>query len=212
MVNTDMPRTGVTVWFTGLSGSGKTTVSRIVVERLRDLGRRVERLDGDELRATLSADLGFSREDRDANIRRIGWVCGLLNRNGVDAVVAAISPYRATRDEVRSLLPAFVEVHLDASIEALRARDPKGLYGESAAGRLSGFTGVDDPYEPPLAAEVAVRTDREITPDDAAELVLQRLAALGHIDAPPATPPASEAYTEDEESEVTDRLRDLGYL
>jgi adenylyl-sulfate kinase len=181
MVNTDMPRTGVTVWFTGLSGSGKTTVSRIVVERLRDLGRRVERLDGDELRATLSADLGFSREDRDANIRRIGWVCGLLNRNGVDAVVAAISPYRATRDEVRSLLPAFVEVHLDASIEALRARDPKGLYGESAAGRLSGFTGVDDPYEPPLAAEVAVRTDREITPDDAAELVLQRLAALGSL-------------------------------
>jgi adenylyl-sulfate kinase len=212
MVTPDETPTGVTVWFTGLSGSGKTTVSQIVTDRLRELGRRVERLDGDELRTTLSSDLGYSREDRDANIRRIGWVCGLLNRNGVDAVVAAISPYRSTRDEVRASLPAFVEVHLDASLDALRARDPKGLYGESAAGRLAGFTGVDDPYEPPLSPDVAVRTDGEITPDGAATLVLQRLAALGHIAPMPDQAQATDAYTADEESEVADRLRDLGYL
>ena len=198
---------GVTVWFTGLSGAGKTTVSRIVADALDRRGRQVERLDGDELRATLSADLGFSREDRDANIRRIGWICQLLNRNGIDTVVAAISPYRATRDEVRATLPRFVEVHLEAPIEVLRERDPKGLYGAAAEGRVAALTGVDDPYEPPLRPEVTARTDGSSSPESVAALVLERLEELGHLPRD-----SGSAYTADEESEVSDRLRDLGYL
>lgn len=201
---------GFTVWFTGLSGSGKTTISEMVVRQLRERGLKVETLDGDVVRTHLSAGLGFSREDRDANIRRIGWVCELLNRNDVVAVVAAISPYRAARDEVRAQVERFVEVYLEAPIDVLAGRDPKGLYRKAQAGEITGFTGVDDPYEPPLNAEVVCHTDGRETPDESAAKVISKLEEIGCI--PVAPPAASDAYTADEESEVTDRLRDLGYL
>jgi bifunctional enzyme CysN/CysC len=155
------PHRGLTVWFTGLSASGKTTLCRAVYERLTARGCRLELLDGDTVRKHLSKGLGFSREDRNENIRRIGFVAGLLTRNGVIALAAAISPYRAVRDEVRASIGDFVEVYVNAPLEVCEARDPKGLYRKARAGQLPAFTGIDDPYEPPLQPEVECRTDRE---------------------------------------------------
>jgi bifunctional enzyme CysN/CysC len=155
------PHGGLTVWFTGLSASGKTTLCRAVYERLTARGCRLELLDGDTVRKHLSKGLGFSREDRNENIRRIGFVAGLLTRNGVIALAAAISPYRAVRDEVRASIGDFVEVYVNAPLEVCEARDPKGLYRQARAGQLPAFTGIDDPYEPPLHPEVECRTDRE---------------------------------------------------
>jgi sulfate adenylyltransferase len=155
---------GFVVWFTGLSGAGKSTLAEALRKEL-SAERRVEILDGDEVRSYLSKGLGYSREDRDTNIRRIGYVARLLARNGVVAIGAAISPYAATRDEVRRLAEAdgvpFVEVHAEASIESLRARDVKGLYAKALRGEIAHFTGVSDPYEPPRAPELVVHTDRE---------------------------------------------------
>jgi adenylyl-sulfate kinase len=199
---------GFTVWFTGLSGAGKTTIATILTERLREVGLSVCLLDGDEVRQNLSQDLGFGKEDRDTNIRRIGWVCDLLNRNGIHAVAAAISPYRAVRDEVRAKLPRFVEVHVDAPLEVLAERDVKGLYGQAQRGALSGLTGVDDPYEPPLDPEVTCFSDGSESPDQSASKVLAKLSELGYL----SGQGGGASYTEDEEAEVTDRLRDLGYL
>jgi bifunctional enzyme CysN/CysC len=155
------PHRGLTVWFTGLSASGKTTLCRAVYERLAARGCRLELLDGDTVRKHLSKGLGFSREDRNENIRRIGFVAGLLTRNGVIALAAAISPYRAVRDEVRASIGDFVEVYVNAPLEVCESRDPKGLYRQARAGHLPAFTGIDDPYEPPLHPEVECRTDRE---------------------------------------------------
>jgi bifunctional enzyme CysN/CysC len=155
------PHRGLTVWFTGLSASGKTTLCRAVHERLAARGCRLEVLDGDTVRKHLSKGLGFSREDRNENIRRIGFVAGLLTRNGVIALAAAISPYRAVRDEVRASIGDFVEVYVNAPLEVCEGRDPKGLYRKARAGQLPAFTGIDDPYEPPLHPEVECRTDRE---------------------------------------------------
>ena len=155
------PHRGLTVWFTGLSASGKTTLCRAVYERLAARGCRLELLDGDTVRKHLSKGLGFSREDRNENIRRIGFVAGLLTRNGVIALAAAISPYRAVRDEVRASIGDFVEVYVNAPLEVCEARDPKGLYRQARAGQLPAFTGIDDPYEPPFDPEVECRTDRE---------------------------------------------------
>jgi bifunctional enzyme CysN/CysC len=155
------PHRGLTVWFTGLSASGKTTLCRAVHERLAARGCRLELLDGDTVRKHLSKGLGFSREDRNENIRRIGFVAGLLTRNGVIALAAAISPYRAVRDEVRASIGDFVEVYVNAPLEVCESRDPKGLYRQARAGQLPAFTGIDDPYEPPLKPEVECRTDRE---------------------------------------------------
>ena len=152
---------GLTVWFTGLSASGKSTLCRAVYDRLAARGCRLELLDGDTVRKHLSKGLGFSREDRDENIRRIGFVAGLLTRNGVIALAAAISPYRAVRDEVRASIGDFVEVYVNAPLEVCEGRDPKGLYRKARAGQLPAFTGIDDPYEPPLKPEVECRTDRE---------------------------------------------------
>src|SRR5712691_10104139 len=160
-----MHRKGFTLWFTGLSGAGKTTLARFVEQELRARGLPVEVLDGDEVRTNLSKGLGFSKEDRDTNIRRIGYVCRLLSRNGVAAISAAISPYREVRDEVRRLIEAdgaeFIEVFVTCPIEVLAERDVKGLYKKALAGELKGFTGVSDPYEEPLAPDVVVETDRE---------------------------------------------------
>lgn len=174
--------TGFTLWFTGLSGAGKSTISEIVEQRLRERGQRVERLDGDIVRTNLSKGLGFSKEDRDENVRRVGFVCQLLSRNGVAAIAAFISPYREIRDEVRSKTERFVEVYVECPIETLVERDVKGLYKKALAGEIKNFTGVSDPYEPPVNPEVIVKTSQQ-TPEQSAAQVLAKLEALGLLDA-----------------------------
>jgi bifunctional enzyme CysN/CysC len=168
---------GAVVWFTGLSSAGKTTLSRAAYERLWAAGVRVEMLDGDEVRRHLSKGLGFGKEDRDENIRRIGFVAELLARNGVTVLVSAISPYRAVRQELRSRLPNFIEIYVNAPLEVCEARDVKGLYRKARAGELRAFTGVTDPYEPPLHPEVECRTDRETLAESVAK-VLEAIRAI----------------------------------
>lgn len=157
--------TGFVLWFTGLSGAGKSTLTEAVAPLLRARGARVEVLDGDEVRLNLSKGLGFSREDRDTNILRIGFVANLLARNGVAVITAAISPYRETRDAVRRLVEAdggrFIEAHVAATLEECEARDVKGLYAEARAGKRPGFTGIDDPYETPTSPEIVIPTGQE---------------------------------------------------
>jgi adenylyl-sulfate kinase len=159
------------LWFTGLSGAGKSTIAEIVGAELRSRGRRVELLDGDEVREHLSKGLGFSKEDRDTNIRRIGFVASLLARNGVVAITAAISPYRAVRDEVRGWIENFVEIHVATALEDCEARDVKGLYAKARAGEIPEFTGVSDPYEPPLQPEVRIETAGKTPAESAAEVI-----------------------------------------
>ncbi|HWE48163.1 MAG TPA: adenylyl-sulfate kinase [Bryobacteraceae bacterium] len=156
-----MKHEGFTLWLTGMSGAGKSTLSERLMTRFREGGARAELLDGDEVRAALSPSLGFTRADRDTHIRRLGFVSRLLTRNGVISVVAAISPYRETRDEVRRGIPRFVEVFVDCPIEVLTSRDVKGLYKRALAGELKNFTGVSDPYEPPVQADVVIHSDRD---------------------------------------------------
>ncbi len=173
---------GMAIWFTGLSSAGKSTLAQRVSEELRALGRRVEVLDGDAVRKHLCKDLGFSKEDRDENIRRIGFVAELAARNGAMAVVAVISPYRAIRDEIRQRIPNFVEVYVNAPLEVCEERDIKGLYRRARAGQLKGFTGIDDPYEPPLSPEVECRTGEEAV-DDSVRKVLDCVhARIGMFD------------------------------
>jgi len=171
---------GFALWLTGLSGAGKSTLATAVATELRRHGIGVEVLDGDEVRQNLSQGLGFSRADRDTNIRRIGYVAKLLARNGVAVITAAISPYRAVRDEVRKEIGDFVEVYVRASLEACVRRDAKGLYRRALAGEIPQFTGVSDPYEEPLAPELVVDTERESVEESAAR-VLHRLIELGHL-------------------------------
>ena len=152
---------GFTLWFTGLSGSGKSTLSERIHARLVRCGARVELLDGDEVRTHLSKGLGFSKEDRDTNVRRIGFVAELLSRNGVIAITAAISPYRDTREAVRGRIDSFVEIFMDCPIAVLAERDVKGLYKKALAGEIPHFTGVSDPYEAPVAAELRVDSSSE---------------------------------------------------
>ena len=171
---------GFTLWFTGMSGAGKSTVSGIIENRLRRNGAKVEVLDGDEVRTHLSKGLGFSKEDRDTNIRRIGFVAKLLSRNGVIAIVAAISPYREVRDEVRASTGNFVEVYVECPVEVLAERDVKGLYKKAMAGEIAQFTGITDPYEPPLSPEVTVNSSRE-TADQSADRIWATLKHLGLI-------------------------------
>jgi adenylyl-sulfate kinase len=172
---------GFTVWLTGLSGTGKTTLSERLAVLLQERGCAVEVLDGDVVRTHLSKGLGFSREDRDTNIRRIGYVCTLLSRHGVVAIAAAISPYRAARDDVRREIGRFVEVFVTCPLETLVRRDVKGLYARALRGDLERFTGVSDPYEPPINPEVVVETDRE-TVETSALKILARLGALGYLE------------------------------
>ncbi len=166
---------GFTLWFTGLSGAGKSTLSTAVAGELRRRGHFVERLDGDEVRQRLSRGLGFSKEDRDENIRRIGFVARLLSRSGAAAIAAAISPYRELRDEIRREHDApFVEIFVDCPIEALVKRDPKGLYAKALRGEIPNFSGISDPYEPPLAPEITVHSDRE-TVEQSRDVILRWL-------------------------------------
>jgi adenylyl-sulfate kinase len=171
---------GFTIWFTGMSGAGKSTISNLLEERLRSLGAKVEVLDGDVVRTHLSKGLGFSKEDRDTNIRRIGWVCEILSRNGVIAIAAAISPYRAVRDEVRTRIPNFVEVYVECPVDVLAERDVKGLYKKALAGEIPHFTGITDPYEPPLNPEVTVNSSKE-TPAESVERIWATLEHLGLV-------------------------------
>ena len=171
---------GFTLWFTGMSGAGKSTISRLLELKLRQFGARVEVLDGDVVRTHLSKGLGFSKEDRDENIRRIGFVCELLSRNGVIAVAAAISPYRDVRDEVRARIPNFVEVFVECPVEVLAERDVKGLYRRALAGEIPQFTGISDPYEPPLTPEVTVNSSQE-TPEQSVEKIWATLERLGLV-------------------------------
>jgi adenylyl-sulfate kinase len=166
-----MAQAGCCIWFTGFSGAGKSTIADIVVAQLHERGRYVELLDGDEVREHLSKGLGFNKEDRDTNIRRIGFVASLLARNGVVAVTAAISPYRALRDEVRGWIDNFVEVHVATSLEDCEARDVKGLYAKARAGEIPEFTGVSDPYEPPESPELRIETAGRSPDESAAEVI-----------------------------------------
>ena len=173
---------GFTVWFTGLSGSGKSTIAEMLYHEFQARGRKTEILDGDEVRKNLSKGLGFSKEDRDTNILRIGFVANLLTRNGVATICCPISPYKETRDACRETIGEFVEVYVHATVDEIAAnRDPKGLYKKALAGEITGFTGVDDPYEVPENPEITVDTLSQ-TPEESLQHVLTRLRALGRID------------------------------
>ena len=170
-------QTGVTVWFTGLSGAGKTTISRAVEKELKSHGYKVEVLDGDVVRQNLTKDLGFSKEDRDENIRRVGFVANLLTRNQVIVLVSAISPYQEIREEVRQRIGNFVEVYVNAPLAVCEERDVKGLYRKARSGEIKNFTGIDDPYESPLNPEIECRTDLE-TLEESVSKVLNKLQEL----------------------------------
>jgi adenylyl-sulfate kinase len=172
---------GAVLWFTGLSGSGKSTLAEAVAPRLRAAGKRVEVLDGDEVRTHLSKGLGFSREDRDVNVARIAFVAHLLARNGVFALTAAISPFRSTRDDARRLIGDFVEIHVAPPLDECIRRDVKGLYRRAMAGEIKQFTGISDPYEEPLSPEL--RLDTSTLPvDEAVARILARLRELGYLE------------------------------
>jgi adenylylsulfate kinase len=169
---------GCVIWLTGLSGAGKSTIADILERRLREAGERVEVLDGDVVRTHLSHGLGYSREDRDTNIRRIGFVAELLARHGVFVIVAAISPYRQTREEVRGRIPNFLEVYVECPVQVLAERDVKGLYKKALAGEIDRFTGISDPYEPPVSPDVLIHSSRE-TPSESAGRIWDKLVRLG---------------------------------
>ena len=188
---------GFTIWFTGLSGAGKSTLAEAIEARLKARERNVEILDGDIVRTHLSKGLGFSREDRDTNIKRIAFVCGLLTRNGVICISAAIAPYREARQWARQEIGNFVEVYVKCPIEVCRQRDVKGLYKLVDEGKLTGFTGVDDPYEEPEHPELVVETCKE-TIEESAERIFAKLEELGYLE--------PEELPEEEAKAVTDRL------
>src|SRR5918994_1050459 len=178
---------GFTLWFTGLSGAGKTTISELVVKELQSRGSAIEVLDGDVVRQNLSKGLGFSKEDRDTNIRRVAFVADLLSRNGVPVITAAISPYREIRDEAREQMDGrFIEAYVKASVEVCAERDVKGLYAKARSGEIKEFTGVSDPYEPPLNAEITLDTEHQSPEESAASL----LALLEERQLIPAAQPA----------------------
>ncbi len=202
-----MAKKGFTLWFTGMSGAGKSTLAEAVQGQLLERGINTEILDGDVIRTNLSKGLGFSKEDRDINIRRVGFVCHLLTRNDAVAIAACISPYKSIRDENREMIGRFVEIYCKAPLEALIERDPKGLYKKALAGEIKGFTGIDDPYEEPVKPEVVVNTAEETIEESVAK-IMRTLELMGYI-------PASESeqeYSEEEEEEIKKRLADLGYI
>src|SRR5256886_3286697 len=198
-----MTHKGFTIWFTGLSGAGKSTLAEAIAARLKARGRTVEILDGDIVRTHLSKGLGFSREDRDTNIKRIAFVCGLLTRNGVICISAAIAPYREARAWARQHIGPFVEVYVNCPIEVCRERDVKGLYKLVDEGKITGFTGVDDPYEEPEHPELVVEKRKENIQESVGRIVA-KLEELGYLE--PEEMPAEEAKG------GTERLAALCYL
>jgi len=197
---------GFVVWFTGLPSSGKSTLAQRLKDELIKRGFRVEVLDGDVVREHISRGLGFSKEDRDENIRRIYHVAYLLKRNGVVVITAAISPYREIRQEARELLKDFVEVYASCPVEKCIERDVKGMYKKALAGEIKNFTGIDDPYEPPKNPEVVCETDKE-TVEESVKKIINKLIERGYIE-----PTDEDVYTEEEEEIIKKRLEDLGYI
>ena len=198
-----MTNNGCTIWFTGLSGAGKSTLAGIMERRLKALGRNVEVLDGDIVRTHLSKGLGFSREDRDTNIRRIAFVCSLLTRNSVMCISAAIAPYREAREWARKEIGNFVEVYVKCPIEVCRQRDVKGLYKLVDEGKIKNFTGIDDPYEEPEHPELVVETDKE-TVEESVSRIFAKLTELGYLE--------TEEVGEEDVKVLAERLIDMGYL
>ena len=202
-----MAQKGVTIWMTGMSGAGKTALAIPLEAELRKRGLRVERLDGDIVRESLTRDLGFTKEDRDKNIERVTFVAKLLTRNDVAVICSFISPYRAVRAKVAEEVGSFVEVYCYAPLETLIDRDVKGLYKKALAGEIKNFTGVSDPYEPPENPAVTIDSGSE-TLDESLAKILAKLEELGYV--PPAED--DDAYTAEEEAEIEARLEALGYL
>jgi adenylyl-sulfate kinase len=197
---------GFTIWFTGLSGAGKTTLGKKIEKILLKRGMNVELLDGDVVRTNLSKGLGFSKEDRDTNIRRIGFVSSLLARNNTVCIAAAISPYQIVRDEVRGMHEKFVEVYTECSIEKLEERDTKGLYKKARAGEIKGFTGIDDPYEAPVNAEIEVHTENEGI-DESVDKIIRYLELKG------LAPAADDGgISAEEEEQIKGRLKSLNFI
>ena len=195
------------MWFTGLSGAGKSTIAEMLYHEFQARGLRTEILDGDVVRQKLSKGLGFSKEDRDTNVLRIGFVAELLTRNGVATICCPISPYEETRAAVRRDIGRFVEVYVFATVEEIAAhRDPKGLYKKALAGEIKHFTGVDDPYEAPAKPEVLIESDRESV-DQSVAKIITTLETLGYIPRVPGT-----EYSPAEEEAIKSRLKDLGYI
>ncbi len=201
-------RQGFTVWFSGLPSSGKTTLARMLEQALKQRGYKVEVLDGDIVRQYFSKGLGFSREDRIENLRRIAYVAHLLSRNGVVAITAAVSPYQEARDRAREMNERFVEVYVKCPVEVCIERDVKGLYKKALKGEIQNFTGISDPFEEPVNPEVICETDKE-TPEESLQKILKTLENLGFIEREEGE---ENAYSEEEEAVVRKRLEDLGYL
>jgi len=197
---------GFTLWFTGLSGAGKSTLARRTEEILLERGLNVEVLDGDEVRENLSKGLGFSKEDRDTNIRRIGYVCKLLASNGAVAISAAISPYSEVRAQVRAQIERFIEVYVECPIDVLTQRDVKGLYKKAIAGEIANFTGISDPYEAPEKPEIVVHSSTETVEQSLAKIIgtLEVLELVPRIE--------GAEYSSEEEEKIKKRLSDLGYI
>ncbi len=195
--------TGCTLWFTGLSGAGKSTLAQLVEQHLKNHGVKVEVLDGDVVRTHLSKGLGFSREDRDTNIKRIAFVCSLLTRNGVICISAAISPYREARTWAREEIGNFVEVYVKCPIDVCQERDVKGLYKLVAEGKMKNFTGIDDPYEEPLHPELVVETDKE-TVEESVARIFAKLEELGYLE--------PGEYSQHKSTVVAEGLNTRGYL
>jgi adenylylsulfate kinase len=196
---------GFTVWFTGMPSAGKSTAGGLLAQELKGRGLKVEILDGDVIRTNLSQGLGFSREDRITNIKRIGFVCGLLSRHGVVAVAAAIAPYQEAREHNRVQIGDYVEVYCKCPIEVLIQRDVKGLYKKALAGEIKNMTGLQDPYEEPESPEITLRTDAE-TAEESVGRIVRHLEELGYI------PYQAEDYDAEEEAAIEKRLEDLGYI
>jgi len=179
--NTMLDNKGFTLWFTGLSSSGKTTLALLISDRLKEHGyQNIEILDGDIVRTNLSKGLGFSKEDRMTNMRRVGFVCHLLTRNGVPNIAALISPYAEIRDEIRTKIGNFIEVYIKCSLEACEKRDVKGLYKKARAGFIKDFTGIDSPYEPPINPDVICDSEKE-NPEQCADKIIDKIKSLGYF-------------------------------
>ncbi len=206
-----MEHSGLTIWFTGLPGSGKSTIANLAAEKLKAKGYKVERLDGDIVRKSLTRDLGFSKDDRDKNIERVTFVAKLLTRNGVIALSSFVSPYRAARENARKEIGLFFEVYVKCSIEECMKRDVKGMYKKAMAGEIKEFTGVSDPYEEPEKPELVLETDKQ-SPKDCAEKLLCTLEKGNYLSKKKKLEEESSIYTEEEKQKVVQKLKSLGYL